>query len=92
MLTLSFTRNFAPEKLSQKRWTEKQKHSQENYPAHLLPGSNFQAKKHPPQKDLCAKIQHLNIVHGGNHVSAVSAVPNAESNKDLVVDNLKPNF
>ena len=28
MLTLSFTRNFAPEKLSQKRWTEKQKHSE----------------------------------------------------------------
>ena len=75
MLTLSFTHNFAPEKLSQKRWTEKQKHSQENYPVHLLPGSNFQAKKHPQQKALCGEIM------------SVSAVPNAESNKDLVVDN-----
>ena len=56
MLTLSFTRNFAPEKLSQKRWTEKQKHSQENYPVHLLPGSNFQAKKQPQKKALGAKI------------------------------------
>ena len=26
--------------LCQKRWTEKQKHSQENYPVHLLSGSN----------------------------------------------------
>ena len=56
MLILPFTHNFAPEKLSQKRWTEKQKHSQENYPVHLLPGSNFQAKKHRPQKALFAKI------------------------------------
>ena len=68
MLTLPFTHNFAAEKLSQKRWTEKQKHSQENYPVHLLPGSNFQAKKHPPQKALCAKNLVLKIVHGGNHV------------------------
>ena len=43
-------------KLSQKRWTEKQKHSQENYPVYLLPESNFQAKKHPSQKALCTKI------------------------------------
>ena len=56
MLTLSFTRNFAPEKLSQKRWTEKQKNSQENYPVHLLPGYNFQVKRQPPQKALCTKI------------------------------------
>ena len=55
MLTLSFTHNSAPEKLSQKRWTEKQKHSQENYPVHLLPGYNFQTKRQPPQKALCAK-------------------------------------
>ena len=48
MLTLSFTHDFAPEKLSQKRWTERQKHSQENYPVHLLPGFSFQAKKLPP--------------------------------------------
>ena len=56
MLTLPFTHNFAAEKLSQKRWTEKQKHSQENYPVHFLPGSNFHAKKQPQQKALCAKI------------------------------------
>ena len=56
MLTLSFTRNFAPEKLSQKRWTEKQKHSQENYPVPLLPGYNFQEETQPPQKALCTKI------------------------------------
>ena len=48
MLTLSFTHNFAAEKLRQKRWTEKQKHSQESYPVHLLPGSSFQAKRLPP--------------------------------------------
>ena len=56
MLTLSFTRNFAPEKLSQKRWTGKQKNSQENYPVHLLAGYNFQAKRQPPQKALCTNI------------------------------------
>ena len=38
--------------LSQKQWTEKQKHSQENYPVHLLPGSHFQAKKHNPTESL----------------------------------------
>ena len=86
MLTLSFIHNFAPKQLSRKRWTEKQKHSQENYPVHLLPGSNFQAKKHPPQKALCAKKLYT------GEIMSVSAVPNAESNKDLVVDNPKPNL
>ena len=56
MLTLLFIHNIAPKKLSQKRWTEKQKHSQENYPVHLLPRSNFQAKKQPQKKALGAKI------------------------------------
>ena len=63
-----------------------EKHSQENYPVHLLPGSNFQAKKHPPQKALCAKKLYT------GEIMSVSAVPNAESNKDLVVDNPKPNL
>ena len=56
------------------------------YPVHLLPGSNFQAKKHPPQKALCAKKLYT------GEIMSVSAVPNAESNKDLVVDNPKPNL
>ena len=90
MLTLSFTRNFAPEKLSQKRWTEKQKHSQENYPVHLLPGSNFQAKKHPHRKPCVQKFGTKKLYT--REIMSVSAVPNAESNKDLVVDNPKPNF
>ena len=48
----------------------------------------FSSKEAPPTESLVCK----KIVHGGNHVSAVSAVPNAESNKDLVVDNPKPNL
>ena len=62
MLTLSFIHNFAPKKLRRKRGTEKQKRSQEYYPVHLLPGSNFQAKKHPPQKALCAKIPYARLL------------------------------
>ena len=55
MLTLSVIhapKKFKPETMDRKT----EKHSQENYPVHLLPGSNFHAKKQPPQKALCAKI------------------------------------
>ena len=71
MLTLSFIHNFAPKKISEKRWTENQKHSQENHPVHLLPGSNFQAKKQhleTPTESLVCKNLVLKIVHGGYHV------------------------
>ena len=77
MLTLSFTHNFAPEKLSQKRWTEKQKHSQENYPVHLLPGSSFQAKKHPHRKPCVQKFSTKKLYTGEKMF--VSTVPNEES-------------
>ena len=56
MLTISFVDNFAPKKLSRKRRTEKQKLSREHYTVHLLPGSNFQAKKHPQGKPCVQKI------------------------------------
>ena len=81
MLTLSFTHNSAPEKLSQKRWTEKQKHSQENYPVHLLPGSSFQAKRHsPPHRKPCVQMFKTKNVYMGETMF-VSAAPNEESNK-----------
>ena len=79
MLTLSFTRNFAQEKLSQKRWTEKQKHSQENYPVHLLPGYNFQAKRQPHRKPCVQKFSTKKLYTG--EIMSASAVPNEESNK-----------
>ena len=69
MLTLSFTRNFAPEKLSQNRWTEKQKHSQENYPVHLL----------PDRKPCVQKLSTKKLYTG--EIMSASAVPNEESNK-----------
>ena len=89
MLTLSFIHNFAPKNLSQKQWTEKQNHSQENYPVHLLPGSHFQAKKHPHRKPCEQRFGTKKFYTG--EIMSVSAVTNAESNKDLVVDNPKPN-
>ena len=73
MLTLSFTHNFAPEKLSQKRWTEKQKHSQENYTVHLLPGSRFQAKKHPHRKPCVQKFSSKNLYTGKKNVRKCSS-------------------
>ena len=78
MLTLIHS-YFAPEKLSQKRWTEKQKHSQENYPVHLLLGSNFQAKKHPHRKPCVQKFSNKKLCT--EEIMSVSAVPNEESNK-----------
>ena len=64
MLTLSFTRNFAPETLSQKRWTEKQKNSQENYPVHLLPGYNFQAEANPTESPVYKNLVLKNCTRG----------------------------
>ena len=56
MLTLHLFYNLAPKKFKPKTMHIKQKHSQKNYPVLLIPGSNFQAKKHPPLKALCVKI------------------------------------
>ena len=78
MLTLSFIHNFAPKKISRKRQTEKQKHSQENYPVHLLPGSNFEAKKHPPRKALCTKFSTKKLCT--EEIMSVTAVPKVTSN------------
>ena len=82
MLTLSFTHNFAAEKLRQKRWTEKQKHSQESYPVHLLPGSSFQAKRlpPPPHRKPCVQMFRTKNFYTGEKMF-VSAFPNEESNK-----------
>ena len=60
--------NSAPKTFKPKPMDRKTKAFTGSYPVHLLPGSNFQAKKHPPQKALCAKIYYSKIVHGGNHV------------------------
>ena len=56
----------------------KKKHSQENYPVHLL-GSNFQAKKHLPQKALWQKFSAKKVCT--EEIMSVSAVPNEETNK-----------
>ena len=87
MLTLSFIHNFAPKNLSQKQWTEKQKHSQENYPVHLLPGPIFKQRSTPHRKPCVQKFGTKKLYTG--EIMSVSAVPNTEINKDLVVDNPK---
>ena len=79
-----------PKKLSRKRWTEKQKHSQEYHPVHLLSGSNFQAKKPPPpphRKPYVQKISTKKLYT--EEIMSVSAVPNEVTR---CVDNPKPNL
>ena len=81
MLTLSFIHNFAPKKKVKPKTMDrkKKKHSQENYPVHLLLGSNFQAKKHLPEKALWQKFSAKKVCT--EEIMSVSAVPNEESNK-----------
>ena len=80
MLTLSFAHNFGPEKLIQKRWAEKQTHSQENCPVHLLPRSIFEARKHPLNRKPCVQKFSTTNLYTGEKMF-VSASPNEESNK-----------
>jgi len=75
MLALSFTHNFAPQKLSQKRWTEKQEHSQEDYPVHF-----FQEQRSTPHRKPCVQKFSTKKLYTGE-IMSVSAVPNEESNK-----------
>ena len=80
MLALSFIHDFAPKKkVKPKTMDREKKHSQENYPVHLLPGSNFQAKKHLPEKALWQKFSAKKVCT--EEIMSVSTVPNEESNK-----------
>ena len=90
MLTLHSFITLLQKNLSQKQWTEKQKHSQENYPVHLLPGSIFKQRSTPHRKPCVQNFGTKKLYT--REIMSISAVPNAESNKDLVVDNPKPNL
>ena len=79
MLALSFTHNFAPKKLSQKRWTEKQEHSQEDYPVHFFQDPVFKQRSTPHRKPCVQKFSTKKLYTG--EIMSVSAVPNEESNK-----------
>ena len=74
-------------KLSRKRWTEKQKHSQEYYSVHLLPRSNCQSKRHLPQKAFVQKFSTKKLYT--EEIMSVSAVPNQVTR---CVANPKPNL
>ena len=88
MLTLSIIHNFAPKKkLSRKGWTEKQKNSQEYYPVHLLPGSNFQAKKHSHREPCVQKFSTKKLYT--EEIMSVSVLPNEVTR---CMDNPKPNL
>ena len=87
MLTLSFIDNFAPKKLRRKRRTGKQKLSQEHYTVHLLPGSNFQARKRLHRKPCVQKISTKKLYT--EEIMSVSAVPNEVTR---CVDNPMPNL
>ena len=78
MLTLSFIHNFAAKKISRKRWTEKQKHSQENYPVHLLPGSNFKLRNTPHRKPCVQKFSTKKLYT--EEIMSVTAVRKVTSN------------
>ena len=51
----------------------------------------FSSKETPPTESLVCKDFVLKKLYTGE-IMSVSALPNAESNKDLVVDNPKPNL
>ena len=71
MLTLSFIHNFATkEKLSRKRWTEKQKHSQEPI---------FKQRNTPHRKPCVQKFSTNKFY--AEEIMSVSAVHNEESKK-----------
>ena len=71
MLTLPFIHNFATEKkLSRKRWTEKQKHSQDPI---------FKQRNTPHRKPFVQKFSTNKLYT--EEIMSVSAVPSEESNK-----------
>ena len=88
MLTLSSIDNFAPKNLRQKRWTEMQKHLQENT---LFISSQAPIRRSTPAKNLKRKNLVLKKLYT-EEIIPVSAVPNEESKKELFVDNLRPNL
>ena len=52
--------------------------------------TQFSSKETPPQKPLCEKFSTKKMYTG--EIMSVSAVPNAESNNDLVLDNPNSNL
>ena len=86
MLTLSFIHNFAPRKFKPKTMDRKTKAFSGKLPGSSPSRIPFSSKEEPPKESLVSKDLVLkNCTRGG--IMSVSAVPNAESNKDLVVDN-----
>ena len=76
--------------LSQNRWIEKQKHSEEVTLFISFQDPIFKQKSTPHRKPCVQKFITQKLYTG--EIMSVSRVPNAESNRDLVVDNPKPNL
>ena len=90
MLTLSFIQNFAPKKFRAKTMDRKTKAFTGKLPCSSPSRIQFSSEKYPHRKLCVPKFGTKKLYTGV--IMSVSAVPNAESNKDLVVDNPKPNL
>ena len=91
MLTLSFIHNFPPKKFKPKAMDRKTKVFTGKLPSSSPSRIPFSSKEARPTESLVCKDLVLKKLYTGE-IMSVSAVPNAESNKDLVVDNPKPDL
>ena len=77
--------------LSQKQWTEKLKSIHREITLFISFQDPIFKQRSTPHRKPCVQKFSTKKVYTGE-IMSVSAVPNAESNKDLVVDNPKPNL
>ena len=91
MLTLPFIHNFAPKKFKSKTMDRKTKAFTGKVPCSSPSRIPFSSKEAQPHRKPCGQRFGTKKLYTGEIMSA-SAVPKAESNKDLLVDNPKPNL
>ena len=77
--------------LSQKQWTEKLKSIHRKITLFISFQDTIFKQRSTPHRKPCVRKFGTKKLHTGV-IMSVSAVPNEESTKDLVVDNPKPNL
>ena len=85
MVTLSFIHNFAPKN------GQKNKSIQRKITLFISFQDPIFKQRNTPHRKPCVQRFCTKKLYTGE-IMSVSALPNAESNKDLVVDNPKPNL
>ena len=91
MLTLLFIHNFAPKKFKPKAMDRKNKSILRKITLFISFQDLIFGQRSIPHRKPCVQKFSTKKLYTGE-IMSVSAVPNAESNNDLVVDNPKPNL